>query len=518
MSNLYNLLKINFANNLKLFKRKSFASYINVFLFLALFIIIEFFIYRFAKYMVNSFVILGLPSMVISEFFAFTSMFCLALSIFKIDIFNSRDNDLLASLPITKKTIVASKLINSYIINFVLTSVLMIPAFLAYFNIVDANFSILVTEFISLLIIPIIPTAIAVLLNSFITIISTNFRHQKIIYFLLMIVLIVLSIYYAYYLNSTVELDIFEIEASFNNFFNTFYPLTNHYHDMIINHSFNSALFIIAISFASIIILIIFLSLFYTRVTSRLVSKGKRKRNVGNISNRSFFSNLVIKEIKKVISNPNYILNSCLALIFLGIVSICFLFINIDNISNIPITEELVIKYLPLIFIFVILLSSTSCVSVSLEGKYLYILKMLPVKFRVIWQAKVLSNYLLIIILAVISLVIFNVSLTLNFHDNLIIALIILVVGLFVSVYGFVVNILFPKFSWKSESAVIKNSVSPFITMYTAIILGLYLLFNSHVSSANYIYIVIICFGIATITLIIFLYAIGAKIFSELKE
>ena len=184
-------------------------------------------------------------------------MFILAISVFKVDIFNEQDSDFLLSLPISKKTIVASKLINIYFFNLLLSILIMVPVYIAYLDIINSS-GMLTKMILSLFIIPIIPTTIAVFINSIITIISSRFKYKKLIQTILMLALITFSMYFAFNLNSNLELNIFDIENSFNNFFNNVYPLTKYFTNMIINNDLNSTIIFVGLSLVSIIILILF--------------------------------------------------------------------------------------------------------------------------------------------------------------------------------------------------------------------------------------------------------------------
>ena len=517
MSNLLNLTKINFCGQFRISKFSSILSLLKTLLFISLYCILGFFIYRFANYMVTTFNKLGMPELALSEFFAFGSMFILALSIFRMDIFNSKDHDLLASLPISKKVIVASKLINVYIFNLLIIAIIMVPVYITYINTASYSPNFFLLAIISILTIPIIPTTIAVFLNSIITIISTHFKYKKIIQTILMLILMVFSLYFAYEMNNSLELDILNISGSFNNFFNTFYPPTKYFINMLVDNNINSMLIFIGISILSIIALIIFLSIFYNKVTNKISVRAQHIVNFKRISNQSYFTNLVKKDIKRVMYSPNFLLNSCMGLILLILIPIILLFVNINNIENIPITEEILIKYLPIIFAFLILLSSTTSSLISLEGKSIYILKMLPIKFSKIWQSKVLSNYIIILIASLISLIIFNFSLNLTLKTNIEIIMIILSSGLFISLYGLVINLVFPNFSWKSEIKVIKQSASSFITVITGLLIGLFIVYKCNTFPNNYIFLLFISFIIVSFILVLFLQIVGFKIFEKLN-
>lgn len=525
MSNLFNLLKINLSSYLSLNNWKNSESYsikiatgIKVLLFISLYFIIGLFIYNFAKYMANGFATLNMSSLILSEFFSISSVFILAISIFKIDIFSSMDRELLLSLPIKKSTIIASKLLNLYLFNLLVVLLLMVPAIIVYISYNPVAIDFYLRTIIGIIMIPIIPTTIAVFISSLITIVSTKFRFTKIIQTLLMLLLIVVSIVYSFNLNSSLELNLLDIPGSFANFFDKLYPLTNRFTSMLITNDFISATIFIGVSLLSLVITIIFLSLFYTKITAKVyTSNQKYLVRYGRLKDQTPLKHLFLKDLKRIIYSPNYLLNSCLGLIFILLFSVFLLFFDLDNYTSTPLTKAVLTQNLPLVFMFIIFLSCTTSSSISIEGKNFYILKMLPVKFKTIWIAKVLCNYLLITITCLMSLFLFNISLDLTIDIIIKSIVLIFASGLFISLFGLFINLLFPNFTWKSEIKVIKQSASSFITVFSGLLLGIFLAFNNYTSTTGYTYYISAIFLIVSIILIIFLNTIGTKIYQKLS-
>ena len=517
MSNLFNLLKINFSSYINTTNTKVTGA-IKMLLFLLLYFVIGLFVYYFAKYMARGFAILNMPSLILSEFFAFSSVFTLALSIFKVDIFASKDQELLLSLPIKKSTIVASKLINLYIFNLFVILLLMLPTIIVYSSYVAPSIDFYFRALLGILAIPVIPTMLSVFISSLITIVSTKFRYTKVVQTILMLALIIISLVFSFKLNSNLELNFLNLQGSFANFFNKLYPLTEYFTSFLVANDFFSSVVFFGVSLISIIITLVFLSLCYTKISTKATSSiNKKIINYNKLKNHSVLSHLLFKDLKRIICSPNYLLNSCLGLIFIVLLAVLLLFFDLDNYTSVPITTATLVHNLPLIFMFIIFLSCTTSSSISLEGKNLYILKMLPLKFKTIWHAKVLCNYLLIIITCLISLLLFNVSLDLTTDINIKSIVLILTSGLFISIFGLVINLLFPNFTWKSEIKVIKQSASSFITIFFGLLLGIFLAFNNYTSITGYIYFISGILLVSSLILLIFLNVIGNKIYQKLS-
>lgn len=112
-------------------------------------------------------------------------------------------------------------MINIYFFNLLLIILIMVPVYIAYLDIINSS-GMLTKMILSLFIIPIIPTTIAVFINSIITIISSRFKYKKLIQTILMLALITFSMYFAFNLNSNLELNILILKTVLIIFLITF--------------------------------------------------------------------------------------------------------------------------------------------------------------------------------------------------------------------------------------------------------------------------------------------------------
>jgi len=130
--------------------------------------------------------------------------------------------------------------------------------------------------------------------------------------------------------------------------------------------------------------------------------------------------------------------------------------------------------------------------SISLEGRSLWILKSLPVTPGTIYKSKIAVN-LTIISPALIDAVILGVVLKTGVLPILYMELSAMVCAVFISEYGLLINLLFPNFSWTSETVVIKQSVAALVSIFSGIgVVGiqfLFLLFMPSQAAANLGYI-----------------------------
>lgn len=141
-----------------------------------------------------------------------------------------------------------------------------------------------------------------------------------------------------------------------------------------------------------------------------------------------------------------------------------------EQIEGIPI-RELLQDYAPLLLSFFVIMSSSSCSSISLEGHNLWILKSLPVSAHTIFLSKIAVNLTYLIPGIFVSSLLLSFAFQANLLQTILCFLVPTSFSFFIACFGLLINLLFPNFTWKSEVTVIKQSVSVLITMLGGMLL-----------------------------------------------
>jgi ABC-2 type transport system permease protein len=216
----------------------------------------------------------------------------------------------------------------------------------------------------------------------------------------------------------------------------------------------------------------------------------KYKQKTLKYQEKPVVQSLVEKEFKKFFDSTLYALNSGIGMVLLIIMSVASLFFKADIQAilsqEIGFSMDLEMMIL-VIFGFTIGMTYTPAISLSLEGKQLWILKSLPIKPSTIVFSKILFNLVLIVPIAYVSLVMIGISLSIGLVSVLILLLLILVFAILVSCMDAVINLYFPKFDYNNEVEVIKQSVAALFGIFGAfallVTLGfVYYFMSSHVS------------------------------------
>ena len=149
---------------------------------------------------------------------------------------------------------------------------------------------------------------------------------------------------------------------------------------------------------------------------------------------------------------------------------------------------------------------TTTCTSISMEGKEWWIVKSLPIKAKTIFDSKILMNLTLIAPFYLIAELLLMLALKPNLLDMLWLWILPAIFILFTCVYGITINLMFPVFNWENEVTVVKQSAAAMIgglgSVLVIIICALPVIFMTHISS-NWIKL-FITIAIALVTVLLY--------------
>ena len=120
---------------------------------------------------------------------------------------------------------------------------------------------------------------------------------------------------------------------------------------------------------------------------------------------------------------------------------------------------------------FIAFLSNTSCASISIEGKNLWILKSLPIKLKSIIVTKVMFNFIVMIIPIIISIFAFSFVFGFSMIEMLFLILVAIISLGCSSMFGIIINLKFPKLDAIDDTVVVKRSLSVIIATVLPLIL-----------------------------------------------
>ncbi len=404
-----------------------------------------------------------LPSLVM----AVTCFVILLTTTFQIKgtIFGFKDYDMVMSLPISTAGIVASRIIILYIVNIVFVAVIMLPMMLAYGILANPNPLFYLYGFIAVLILPLVPIIVASFLGTLIAYVASRFRFSNLISIIFTMGILVAFIGSTFTIKEDGQA-LVNMGKAMTDQVNSLYPLARLYTEAVVEFQLSSLLLFIGISVLFFALYVIVVKVVFTKInTSLMTGSYRRKFKLGRLKTSSPFTALYKKELKRYFASSVYVINTAFGVVMLTVGAIALLFVDVSKyLESIP--AEIIAAAVPVMIGFCVCMTSTTMVSISLEGKSFWILKSLPLKPQTVFTAKIAVN-LTILSPVFIDVLIIGAVLRLELPVVLLILVMTAATSVFVALYGMVINLLMPNFSWNNETVVVKQSAASMIVIFS---------------------------------------------------
>ena len=403
------------------------------------------------------------------------------------------DHDLLLSMPIKKIQIVFAKSIYNYLFDLFIFLGILMPNYIVFYCMVpDASFYIVTRGLSFVFILPLISNAIAAFIGILSDKMSRMFRHYSLIQTVISLILIASYLIVNYSLQSYLSnatgdaIDIIESIA-----------IIDFILDYILYGRGINLIFIIVIAVS-----LYMLSLLYTTSQLGKLQKESQKQNKTLVYKmNTVVGALIKKELKQYINSPIYLINTIIPLVLYIGLSVAGCFFGKDFALSFVqlLPKNLLSDFNVLVLLIFSLLVSGFVISgssISLEGKYFWIIRSNPIKSSKIFVSKILSNFLISSVFVFISFpfIICFVGVTNCWWF----ILCPLVTSLMASTVGLVINLNFPKLEWDREETVIKSSMASLLSLFVPMILTIvpfiiYLVsLNQVIASSTFVYFLIV--------------------------
>ncbi len=430
-------------------------------------------------------------------------------------LYGTKDYDMLSALPLSKWQIVLAKFIYISLTDVLLSLLLVVPAFIVYAQSFALEVGLVVNVLLITILVSGVPISLAIIVGTLFSFLSTRFKHKNLIQTVLMFVFLI-GIMVLSFMSGEGSIDTV-IKLCF------FAPLIS----LGVNNILY-ALLMCAVSIASVTIVCVLVTVFYQKINSLLLTKRtNRKFMLKSYKGRSEFYSLFRKEMRKLFSSPVYALNTlmgCVMAVLLGVVLGVLSGALGGAQSGL---EYVILPYLPTVLAFSLMLSPTTCVSISLEGSAFWIIKSSPISMKKLLSAKLALNMLFGGIASLISSITFGIIAGLPVGIIFLILFISLLISSLGGVVGLVINCRFYRLDYKNDTEAVKRGLSTFLMMVSAMLyagllgLGAYLLTTYVFTGMGYLdslYLILIFTGLTLALNIVFyilLYTKGEKLLKK---
>lgn len=488
MKKLYSLIKACMSSDMSLFKiktnKKSKLSKIGLPLLFSFFLMFTIWVY--ANALFEKFTPFHLQFIVISLVVFFTSIMTIVEGIYKTSslLYNCKDDQLLLSLPIKKRTILFVRILKFYLFELIYNSMFIIPLIIAYLRWADKipeHF--FLTSIIMILTLPIIPIAISCIIGGIISNISSRFKYKKITQTIVSIIFLVLVLYASYNLENIINY-LVKNASSINDIITKLYYPAGIFASLAVKFNLTDLLIYIIVNIVVFTITIYLLNISYFKINSRLKSITTVKKVNNNkivIRKNSINNSLIKKELSTFLETPVFIINAGFGLV-LYLIAVIIITIKFDSLlkvlvdpNGLNIKKELILNNTSVMILLLVsvtaFMTSISNSLISLEGKNINILKSLPISPKRILDSKI--NTCLFITSPILLLG--NIILFIKFKIKILEAILLLVLSILLPLVshlvGLIINLKYPKLDYENQAEVIKQSTSSFISVTIGMIL-----------------------------------------------
>ncbi len=377
-------------------------------------------------------------------------------------LFHYRDYEILAPLPISSRTLLLSKTIVMMLLLYVSSFLFTIPIGVSYFYHSGLDGLKIAIYLISFLFFPLIPVVFMSLISLGITSITSRFKHNKVLN-----ILFLFAIFIGFMLASFSfsDADINPLTGQIELFkrFQTVYPPIKWMIEAIDQKNLLSLFLLVGSN------TLVFGGFIYG--IQGFVNQANQRGNKQNVSwntkklsyhERPLIWMMIIKEWKKFIGVPIYAVNAGFGAVILLVASIGSLFYQegLKDILGQMVGVGLAIEPMLLVLIaFCLAMAYTPAISLSLEGKNLWVIKSLPIEPKQVMTSKILFNMLLVIPAGIVSVLLFGISFQLPWMNQVIILLLVVSFSTLISYFNGVINLLVPRFDFKNEVEIVKQSM-----------------------------------------------------------
>ncbi len=505
-SKLLLLLKTNIINTYKI-KSRSKKSWIGI-IILALYVIavLGASLGMYMNKLYTTFNEMGMAGYYIIALFSIASMFSFFFSIFsaKSGLFDNKDNDLLLALPVSRKDILTSRLLTISIYNTIIGLFFIIPGVIVYLMHTRITVMFIVSLIFLILLFSIIPTILASLFGYLVATLTSRTNNKSMFELLFYTLFIAI---YLFTINSGGKILSFIINNKellnvlSKTLFLPYYLLSK-------TIETNNILYILGFISINIICLYLFVSLLnksYLKIITKLNSHNtKSNYKIQTLQTKTKSKALLEKEFKRYFSSAIYVFNTIFGVILILIVSIGSFFYSSEKIAALLNFNDLTpfgLVFSLLLFVISLTVTTNSCISIEKEN--FWIMKMIPVETKKIFNAKIMLNRIILIPFAVLSLIIFNINSFITLNEMLLLIVLTIVYGFFISNFGLITNLLFPKFDAPNDNVIVKQSAASFIGIFGGLsFFALILVFSNMYSKSN-ILILLVSIIISIILLVI---------------
>lgn len=416
---------------------------------------------------VFGYVYLGMAEIVPAYLIMLASMVILAFAIFKAGsvIFQENAYDILCSLPVSQTAIVVSRFLRMYVENLLLTLLVMVPGIVVYGVIVKPTLSFYLIGVVVTVFAPLIPIIIATFFGALVTAISSRMKHKSLVSAALSVGLVIAVMAFTGTM-STMEEE-FSVEMLQNmseivtQAIGDIYPPAIWLSNAMLKGDILIGFLCVLGGLAAFAVTVALISVKFHEICRGLYgTHAKHNYKMEQLKKTTVLGTLYKREMKRYFASSIYVQNTIVGPIMAIIFAVAVLGVGLDTIQQ---TMEIPIDIagaVPVLLAGIFGMMTTTCTSISMEGKEWWIVKSLPIRTKDLLDSKLLFGLSLFLPFWFVAVILLIIALRPGVMELIWLVLLSLILIVFSQVFGLTINLKMPVFEWENEVDIVKQSAS----------------------------------------------------------
>ena len=435
----------------------------------------------------------------------------------------AKDNDLLLSLPIPARTIMAARLMNVYLMGTMYAATVLLPALIVYWAVAGVTVSRVVCGLLMLLITTVIVLLLSCVLGWVVAKVSLKLKNKS--YITVLISLAFIGAYYFLYFRAMDLLrDLVQnVQVYGEKIKGAAYGL--YLFGRIGEGDWLATAIYLVVTAALSVLVWTLMNRSFLKIASSSGSTGKVRYVEKKVRAKTAFGAMLSKEFARFTSSANYMLNCGLGILLIPAFGVLLLFKGreiCEVINEVFVSRpDCAAVFVCAMFCMITSMIDMATPSVSLEGKSLWIPRTLPVQTRTVLRAKVSVQLLLSGIPMLLACICAMIVVPGSPAVRVAMVAATLAYTVFTAMYDMVIGIRMPVLGWANETTPVKQSAAVIIVIFTGWIFsfalaGLYMWIGYKIGAVWYLLICTVLFGGVAFLLMRWMDTGGVKAFEKL--
>ncbi len=411
--------------------------------------------------LVYGLVALELSRLVPAYLVMLTSLFLVILGLFRAGntLYTEKGLPLFSSLPLKPASVVLSRFLTLYTEDLLLSSAILACGLATYAVLCRPAWNFYPTAVLGALLLPAIPTALTAAIGTLTTALAARTQHKSLWQSGLTVTVVLAVIIFPTVTQDGISLDqITQLAHTVNRLIAQLYPPAVWLGDALTGDGLRTLWLFVGVSVGALTLAVWLVTRYFTDILARLHNTGTHRGTARAAKRQGLTRALTVREARRYFSSSVYVTNTIVGPLLSCILVGAVCFSDTDAvIGALPLPVDLAVLT-PLAFAAVCGMMTPAAVALSMEGKYIWQIKSLPIPAKALFDSKLLFSAWLIapFYAAAEGLMLF--FLRPHALDGLLMLLMPAVILLFSLVCGLGINRRLHRFDWEKDEEIVKQS------------------------------------------------------------